>query len=328
MKIIAGIIGLGIGEKHLEAIESLNKNCFVKVLCEKNKKKISYLKKKYPNKIITSNENFIFKDKEINLVSICSYDNYHYGQITKSIKSKKHFIIEKPFCLDEKELKHLHVLLKKNRQIKFTSNMVLRVNSLFLKIKQILQKETIFYIEADYIWGRSHKLFEWRSKIRKYSLIHGAAIHMIDLICWMIGKKPTHVQSFANSIATRNSKFKKDSLVLIVLRFSNGLLVKITANGAAKFNHFHELRIFSKKKTILNYALGSYYFENGKMNKLKGDYPDKKNRKKLIQSFLQSIIASKKSKISYTQNLFDVMSICFAAEKSLNIKRQIKIKYL
>ena len=39
MKIIAGIIGLGIGEKHLEAIEKLNKNYFVKVLCETNKKK-------------------------------------------------------------------------------------------------------------------------------------------------------------------------------------------------------------------------------------------------------------------------------------------------
>ena len=269
MKILAGIIGLGIGEKHLEAIESLNKNYFVKVLCEKNKKKISYLKKKYPNKIITSNEDLIFEDKEINLVSICSYDDYHYSQIVKSIKNNKHFIIEKPFCLDEKELKHLHLLLKKNKQIKFTSNMVLRVNSLFSKIKRISQKEEIFYIEADYIWGRSHKLFEWRSKIKKYSLIHGAAIHMIDLICWMIKKKPIYVQTFGNNLATRKSKFKKNSLVLIILRFSNGLLVKITANGAAKFNHFHELRIFSKKKSILNYALGSYCFQDGKIKQKK-----------------------------------------------------------
>ena len=45
MKLFAGIIGMGIGEKHLEAIENY-KNCIVKIICEKDKKKIIRLKKK------------------------------------------------------------------------------------------------------------------------------------------------------------------------------------------------------------------------------------------------------------------------------------------
>ena len=44
MKLFAGIIGMGIGEKHLEAIENY-KNCIVKIICEKDKKKITRLKK-------------------------------------------------------------------------------------------------------------------------------------------------------------------------------------------------------------------------------------------------------------------------------------------
>ena len=45
MRIVAAIIGMGIGQKHLEAIENY-KNSVVKIICEKNKNKIRLLKKK------------------------------------------------------------------------------------------------------------------------------------------------------------------------------------------------------------------------------------------------------------------------------------------
>ena len=41
MKIIAAIIGMGVGQKHLEAIENY-KNSYVKIICEKNYNKINY----------------------------------------------------------------------------------------------------------------------------------------------------------------------------------------------------------------------------------------------------------------------------------------------
>ena len=67
MKIKAAIIGMGIGEKHLIAIDKY-RGCEVKIICEKNKKKMNILKKKYQGKIITYDENLIYNDKEINLV--------------------------------------------------------------------------------------------------------------------------------------------------------------------------------------------------------------------------------------------------------------------
>ncbi len=41
MKIIAAIIGMGIGQKHLDAIENYKKSK-VKIICEKDKKKLNY----------------------------------------------------------------------------------------------------------------------------------------------------------------------------------------------------------------------------------------------------------------------------------------------
>ena len=39
--------------------------------------------------IVTSDEEIIFRDKQINLVSLASYDNYHFDQILKCLKMKK-----------------------------------------------------------------------------------------------------------------------------------------------------------------------------------------------------------------------------------------------
>ena len=327
MKIVAGVIGTGIGQKHLEAIENY-KNSKVKIICELDKKKTLILKKRYPTKIITNNENFIFNDKDINLVSIASYDNYHYKQIIKGLNKNKNLIIEKPMCLNFKQLRKIYFLLNKKKNLKITSNLVLRVNSLFNYFKKATNNKNIYYIEADYIWGRKHKLFGWRSKVREYSVIYGAAIHMIDLIMWMTESKPIKVSAYGNDKATKNSKFKKNSLIVIMLEFPNNILVKITANASATYNHLHEIKIFSKNQTLVNNNSGSYKYENGKLKKINSNYPDKKNRKKMIQNFIDHLLDKSTNLLISHKEQFDLMSICFAAEKSINLEKKITIKYL
>ena len=51
MKILAAVIGMGIGEKHVEAIENYNLSK-VLIICEKNKKKLKYLKKNIQKKLL------------------------------------------------------------------------------------------------------------------------------------------------------------------------------------------------------------------------------------------------------------------------------------
>jgi len=327
MKIVAAIIGMGIGEKHLEAIEHYKKS-FVKIICEKNEKKIKFLKKKYPHKIITTNEDVIFKDSSINLVSIASYDDFHYSQVIKSLKNDKNVIVEKPMCLKLNQLSEIDKILKKKKSVKMTSNLVLRVNSLFKEFKKRTDINSTFYIEADYIWGRKKKLFGWRSKVKDYSLILGAGIHVIDLVMWILGSKPISVTTFTNKKSTIKSKFKKDSLILILLEFPLNILVKITANGAAIHNHFHEMKIFSNNETLVHSNLGTYSFKKDKLNKIKKPYTDKKNRKKLIHNFIDNLINPKIKNFISHQEQFDLMSVCFSAEKSAMLNKKIKIKYI
>ena len=250
MKVKAAVIGMGIGEKHLKAIDGFL-GSEVKIICEKDKKKIQMLKKKYPNKMITSNEKSIFIDKQINLVSIASYDDNHYSQIVKCLKFNKNIIIEKPMCLNSNQLKNIYKLIKK-KNIKMTSNLVLRVNALFKNFKKRINIEKVYYIEGDYIYGRKKKLFGWRSKIKQYSLTLGAGVHIIDLINWLTDLKPKSVYATGNKKATKGTVFKKNSMIVMMFEYPKDIIVKITANGAAIFDHFHELKIFSDNQTLVN----------------------------------------------------------------------------
>ena len=239
-KIKVGIIGLGVGYKHFEAY-NFSKNSTVKSVCDFDKKKLFKIKKNYPKIIITQNSSDIIKDKEIDLVSIASYDGYHYEQIKQCIKNKKHIFVEKPFCLSLKQLNIIDILTKKFK-INIESNYVLRTTDIFKKILGYTKyNKDLYFIDADYLWGRYKKLFGWRNKTKDFSLILGGAIHIIDLICWITNKYPITVSTSSNNIALNKSKFKKNSFFLIVLKFKNGLIAKVSFNSNSNTKHFHQI---------------------------------------------------------------------------------------
>ena len=183
------------------------------------------------------------------------------------------------------------------------------------------------------MWGRRYKLFGWRSKTPNYSLTLGAGIHMIDLVMWLLNSKPVYVNTFGNNKATRNTNYKKDSLIIYIFEFPGNIMVKISANAAGIYEHFHKLKIFEKNKTIDHsfYREGTILHEEKKKIKKKnifGDYPDKKNRKKLIRNYLDYILDKKTKLIINNREQLDLMTVCFYADKSLKQKKKIKIKYL
>ena len=68
--------------------------------------------------------------------------------------------------------------------------------------------------------------------------------------------------------------------------------------------------------------------EKATFNKTNYEYPDKKNRKKLIQNFIDVLIDNRIKPIITLKEQFDLMSVCFASDEALRLKRKIKIKYL
>ena len=67
-------------------------------------------------------------------------------------------------CLNFNQLKNIYKLIRV-KKIKMTSNLVLRVNSLFKKFKENLNTKRIFYIEGDYLWGKKKNYLDGDLKL-------------------------------------------------------------------------------------------------------------------------------------------------------------------
>ena len=114
----------------------------------------------------------------------------------------------------------------------------------------------------------------------------------------------------------------------MIFEYKSGLIVKISANGVADYPHFHEVKIFSENYTLLHSSLGTAEIKKNNLKLLKLKYPDKENRKNLIQNFINMIIKKNHKKIITLKEQFDIMSISLSAERSLKLKKKINIKYL
>ena len=276
----------------------------------------------------------VINDDEIDIVSIASYDNFHCDQIIRSIKNKKHIFVEKPMCLNENELGCIIQNLKKNQGVKISSNLVLRTNSRFKYFRKQIKSGGVgdlFYIEADYYWGRIKKLYGWRAKMDYYSIILGAAIHMIDLVTWLIDKKPSYVYAVGNRLGTNDSHMKYDSFALLCFEYDCGLIIKITGNGACAHPHFHGVKIFGTKKTIVHSFNGAYSLNSNtkcdEIERINQPYPEKDKRKDIIHSFVDHLDGPRISPIVTAKDTVNLMTICFAAEKSMSMNKRVKITY-
>ena len=86
----SAVVGLGFGYLHAKILKN-NKKVNLITVCDKNKKLKKYATKLKCN--FTNKFKDILKNKDIDLVTIASYDNFHYEQVIECIKEKKHIFI-------------------------------------------------------------------------------------------------------------------------------------------------------------------------------------------------------------------------------------------
>jgi len=330
----AGVIGLGVGEKHALAYEN-HKNIFLKTVCDFDHEKLKKLKTEFPNVSMETKDQSILENEDIDIVSIASYDNYHCDQIIRALNNGKHVMAEKPLCLNFDEMLKIYDTHKKTKELKLSANHVLRTNSRFIRLKDDVRNGEfgdIYFLEGDYFWGRHHKLFGWRAEMDFYSIILGAAIHMIDLVMWLLGTRPVSVQAIGNDIFNKNTNLKFNSFAVILIKFENGVIAKITGNGGCVHPHYHGLKVFGTKRTAIHNLDGSAYLTSSEPDSepipIDDPYPEKEARQKIIHSFVDSILDHTIAPIVTDNDVYDVMSVCFAAEEAMNTGNTVKVNYL
>ena len=348
-KLKVGIIGMGVGEAHISGYLS-HPSCEVISLCDFDDEVRDKITEKYQQYNIYKNADEILNDPEIDVVSIASYDNYHFKQIMLGIENNKHLFIEKPICLYENEMINIIKALKKKAHLKISSNLILRKSDRFIKLKNMIENNDlgeISYIHSAYNYGRINKITEgWRGKIDFYSVVYGGGVHLIDLILWLTGNKVIEVSAFGNNIHTKGTTFKYNDLVASVLKFENGMAATLTCNFGCVYPHFHQLEIYGTKATFCNdrndallYTLrdpknynSNKLIHNEKTMSYTGPKKIRENYKVkdkglFLSNFIDSIIKDVEPEIS-KRDVFNALSVCFAIERAATTNKVEKVNYL
>ena len=331
MTIKAGIIGLGVGEKHISGYHS-HPECKVVALCDFAEEIRSDVHLKYPDIKMLDDANTILNDPQIDVVSIASYDNYHHEQVLMALKNGKHIFVEKPLCLSEKEAMDIREQLNKTK-LRMSSNLILRQSPRFKYVKSMIEKNEfgdVYYLEGDYQYGKIHKLTDgWRGRIDFYSVVFGGGIHLIDLLLWFTNDTIEEVTAYGNRICTKNSQFKYNDMVVGILKFKSGAIAKVASNFGCVRPHFHSLSIYGTKASFVNdLEYGKLYNSrdrNALPDKIHHAYPGTQ-KGDLIYNFIEAILNKSELYVS-EEDVFSAMSVCLAIEKSVNTDKPVSVCY-
>jgi predicted dehydrogenase len=328
-----GVIGLGVGEQHAEAI-ALNRDCVLATLCDRDGAKLAAVGKRFPRARTVTQDTELLDDPAIDVVCIASQDNDHYAQTRRALEHGKHVFVEKPFVTQEREAQEIRALLRSRPNVRLSSNLVLRASPRFLDLRRRIEAGELgrlYCLEADYNYGRLHKITEgWRGKLDFYSAVHGGGVHVVDLAMWLARDRITEVSATGNAIASEGSGFGNFDMVLAVVRFESGAIGKIGVNFGCVYPHFHRVSIYGTAATFENGRDSALLYTSRDPTTaptmLDAAYPGT-HKGALIASFVDSILGRGRAVVE-EEDVFASMSVCFAIEKSAHTGTPVRVAYV
>jgi predicted dehydrogenase len=94
----AGIVGLGVGEAHLRSYMAIP-GCDVAMICDVDPVRLAEIGDRYGIGSRSVDYKAVTEHPDIDVVSICSYDDVHAAQLISALRNGKHVMVEKPFVL-------------------------------------------------------------------------------------------------------------------------------------------------------------------------------------------------------------------------------------
>jgi predicted dehydrogenase len=333
-KLGVGIIGLGIGRAHASAFAA-HRHCQLQVLCDFSVEKRAEAAAAFPDVRLTDDAQSVLADTTVDIVVVASHDDDHHRQVVAALEGGKHVLAEKPLCLHKAEASDIYAMLEKRPGLRLSSNLSLRTCPRFAVVRDRVRSGSmgrLYSIDGEYLWGRRHKLTDgWRKDMPFYSIIHGAAVHMIDLIMWIRGGRPVEVHAWGNRICTQGSDLRANDFAALAMRFDDGCIARVSANGGCVHPHFHALTVFGTDMTFRHVPAGAeWVMQTGggaEVVPCAEAYPAREERPLLVDSFVEAIVAPGAPMLVGEADVFNVMSVCCAAEESMRTGRAVAVEY-
>lgn len=319
-----GVIGLGVGERLAAAFDQ-HPDCRLAALCDRDGSRLAAVGARFPGARRHGAAEALIDDPAVQVVVVASYDDAHAAQILRAIAAGKHVFSEKPMCTTADDAAAIRAALSAAPGLRLSSNTILRMSPRFRSLQSHISQGKfgkLFFTEADYNYGRLHKLTEgWRGRNPNYSVMLGGGIHMVDLVLWLVGQPVTEVSALGNGTASRDagSSFQGNDLVVALLRFADGTVGKVAANFGCVFPHFHRLIVYGTEGTFENAVPDAMWYRSRDPavppERMTEAYRET-GKGDLIPSFIDAVLGRGRA-VVVEADVFAALAVCFAIDRSM-----------
>jgi len=251
-KVRFAIVGCGrIGERHAKHINELG---ILQAVCDIDSAKANNLATKYKTTSYTDIDELLSREKDIDVVSICTPNGLHAEHSIKALKARRNVLCEKPMAISVYDCGEMIKTAERMNKRLFVIKQN-RFNPPVVAVKQALDEKrlgNIFSIQLTCFWNRNEDYYKnnWKgTKELDGGTLYTQFSHFIDLLYWFFGDVK-HVCAFTKNFAHQDIIEFEDSGV-VILQFYSGAIgtINYSVNSFGK-NMEGSLTILGEKGSI------------------------------------------------------------------------------
>ncbi len=351
-KLKVGIIGTGsISEAHIAAYIK-NSNVELYAFCDLDEERLNYMAEKYGIKHTFTDMNEMLLLKELDAVSVCTWNSAHAACTIAALNAGKHVLCEKPMSVSEEDAKTMKEAADRNNKL-LMIGFVRRYGNDCKILKEFIDTDylgEIYYAKATYLRrkGNPGGWFGDKSRSGGGPLID-LGVHVIDLVRYLLGNpKPISVygatfHKLADRKNIRGKKFYRsasarendicdvEDLASAMIRFDNGAVLSIEASFSLNIkNDEGKIELFGTKGGAkLNPELEIYNEIHDYLSNITLDAETALNFDGLFENEINhfvSCLTDGTPCISPAQDGIDIMKILDAIYESAKTGHEVIIK--
>ncbi len=221
----------------------------------------------------------------VDIVCVTTPQHVHCENVLAAAAAKKHLVIEKPATTNLGDLRRMRDAVDE-AGVKSIVSFVLRWNPLFKTVKRLISEGALgrlYSVETDYQsycgdwWGGYE---DGRTKDTGVSSMFVGGCHAVDTLRWLAGDgeleaaTPTEVFAYSGGVRGQSTRqydpttndwhegppLEYPGLEMALVRFSNGVLGKVSANFESIGPYTFPMTIFGDRGTVRDTRLWSHMF--------------------------------------------------------------------
>jgi predicted dehydrogenase len=222
----------------------------------------------------------------VDIVSICTPQQFHCGHVVAAAERGKHLVIEKPVAISIEELLRMREAVRK-AGVRTVVSFVLRWNPWFQTLKALMADNVLgrpYYVETDYLSYNGSWWSGWneaRTLQNGVSALLVAGCHAVDALRWFAAPGqfeaalPTEVYAVCGGFRKGSSReynpmtnawsenappMEYDGLQVVLVKFDNGAVGKVSVNAECVMPYRFPIRVFGALGSVFDNRVWSHKY--------------------------------------------------------------------